>query len=77
MNIGHDEMQMFELFAMACDQLNDYARTLRSPGRFFDVRTGTGIRNYQAAGVSKNGSKQTFIREASPREGSALCGGWS
>lgn len=48
MDIGQDEMQLFELFAAACDQLNDYARGLRKSGEFFDVRTGTGIRNYQS-----------------------------
>jgi len=43
-----DHVRMFELFAAACDQLNDHARSLRKSGEFFDVRTGTGIRNYQS-----------------------------
>ena len=48
MDIGHDEIQMFELFAAACDRLNEYARTLDASRRFFDVRTGADIRNYQS-----------------------------
>lgn len=48
MDIGPEEVQMFELFAAACEQLIEYGIKLRASGRFFDVRNGAGIRNYQS-----------------------------
>jgi hypothetical protein len=86
MDIGHDVIQVFELFATACDQLNDYARSLRNSGRFFDVRTGTGIRNYQSGwrfekwieadihkgGVAQGGFCAVWWLELGPGEPSGL-----
>jgi len=46
MDIGPEEGQLFELFAEACEQLTLYAIKLRASGRFFDVRSGDGIRNF-------------------------------
>lgn len=46
MDIGPEELQLFELFAEACEQLSKYAIKLRASGRFFDVRNRDGIRNY-------------------------------
>ena len=48
MDIGHDDVQIFELFAAACDQIDEYARTLDASRQFFDVRTGADIRNYRS-----------------------------
>lgn len=47
MDIGHDEVQIFELFAAACEQLLEYGIKLRASSRFYDVRNGHGIRNYR------------------------------
>src|SRR5688572_33469053 len=48
MEITKDHVRMFELFAAACDQLNEYSRRLDASSRFFDVRTGADIRNYES-----------------------------
>lgn len=48
MDIGHDDVQLFALFAEACEQLIEYEIKLRASGRFFDVRSGAGIRNYRS-----------------------------
>ena len=48
MDIGSEEVQMFELFAEACEQLKMYGIKLRNSGRFFDVQNGAGIRNYES-----------------------------
>lgn len=44
MDIGPEEVQMFELFAAACDQLTVYGIKLRASGRFFDVRNSDGFK---------------------------------
>lgn len=86
MDIGHDEMQLFESFAAACEQLNDYAITLRASGRFFDVRPGEDIRNYQSGwrlekwieadihkgGVAEGGFCAVWWLELGPGEPSGL-----
>ena len=46
MDIGPEEVQMFQFFAEACEQLTVYAIKLGNSGRFFDVRNGERIRNF-------------------------------
>lgn len=86
MDIGHDEMQLFESFAAACEQLNNYAVTLRASGRFFEVRPGEDIRNYQSGwrlekwieadlhegGVAKGGFCAVWWLELGPAEPTGL-----
>jgi hypothetical protein len=38
--------RVIELFAMACEKLNDFARSMNSPSLFREGRTSADIRNY-------------------------------
>ena len=86
MNIGRDEVQLFELFAAACEQLTVHGIKLRASGRFFDVRSGDCIRNYRSGwrfetwieadihkgGVSGGGFTAVWWLELGPGEPSGL-----
>ena len=76
-DIGPKEVQMFELFAAACERLIEYGIKLRASGRFFDVRNGAGTRNYQSGWRLEKWIEADINKGGVAGGASARSGGWS